>query len=413
MPAFGALVFLFSFVVYTLIEYHIYDDLETELTETAEIIIAQEDLTKNVRETRYKIPYKVDFEIHTELCVDYNGYKTNYIQGSDVNYLEIYYPINVNRNYFIVVKKDISDVTELLGTIKKIIVLLNILATLFIGVFSYLLSAILAKPISRLTKELSMMDETSLNKIDRDAVPLEFKSLAKSVNILINKIEGHINYQKELFIGLAHELKTPLAVIKTKNSVTLMKERAPEKYIETLKNNNKTVDEMNRMTSSILDIGRAEYAQFEPTKKINISNFLMEKAVDYKMLAENQGIKFENKILPYEIECYAGESLLNHIIQNFVQNAIKFTPESGTITIKNDYKGNSFSIQVIDEGCGIDEDIDPFAPFIRKGEKQGVGLGLFLAKNAANAMDAKISIENRKDRSGTIASVVLECEMTS
>ena len=53
-------------------------------------------------------------------------------------------------------------------------------------------------------------------------------------------------YQKELFVGVAHELKTPLAVMKTKNEVTLIKPRESEKYIETLKNNNEAIDHMNK-----------------------------------------------------------------------------------------------------------------------------------------------------------------------
>ncbi len=409
IPAFGILVFLFSYFVFTLIEYKIYEDVETELDKIAEIIIIQEDLTDSLHEKRYEISYKPDFEIYTEIDKNIKDYKTNYIVGKDRHYMEVYYPIIPEKNYFIIVKKDITDIEALLSNIKKIIIFMNVLAIGVIGIFSYLLSAILARPIKQLTKELSQMDERSLSRVNRSLVPEEFKTLAKSINVLINKIEGHINYQKELFIGLAHELKTPLAVIKTKNSVALMKERTPEKYIEVLKNNNKTVDEMNRMTSSILDIGRAEYAQFEPLKRLDVSKFLIDKARDYEILANNQGVKFINKVKPYEIECSCVETLLNHVIQNFIQNAIKFTPNGKSITVQTEYKEEKYIVEVIDEGCGIDEDIDPFAPFIRKGQKQGVGLGLFLAKNAATAMGAEVNIKNREDQNGAVATLVLDC----
>lgn len=409
IPAFGALVFIFSYFVFTLIQYKIYEDLEMELKNTAEIVIEQEELIANFHEKRYNISFNPTFEIYTEINSRVEGYKRNFINGIDKNYFEIYYPIDNEKDYFIIVKKDITDVNLLLDNIRNIIIFLNILSIFVIGLFSYLLSAVLAKPVSRLTKELASMDEKSLSRVDRSLVPEEFKGLAKSINILINKIEGHINYQKELFIGLAHELKTPLAVIKTKNSVTLMKEREKEKYIEVLKHNNKIVDEMNRMTGSILDVGRAEYAQFEPSKKINISSFLTEKAKDYAILAQSQGRVFVNKVLPYEIECSVGETLLGHVVQNFVQNAIKFTPEGRSIVMETSYHNGKYTVEVIDEGCGIDEKIDPFAPFIRKGQKQGVGLGLFLAKNAANAMNAQISIKNREDKEGAVAILILEC----
>ena len=62
---------------------------------------------------------------------------------------------------------------------------------------------------------------------------------------------------------------------------------------------------------------------------------------------------------------------------------------------------------MIDEGIGIDESKDLFAPFKRYGNQTGAGLGLFLAKSAADAIGAKITLKNRTDRQGTIASLVI------
>jgi len=99
---------------------------------------------------------------------------------------------------------------------------------------------------------------------------------------------------------------------------------------------------------------------------------------------------------------------LNQILQNFVQNAIKFTPEDKSIQIRLKKTKSSIVITVTDEGNGIDEKVDLFAPFKRYGNQSGVGLGLFLAKNAADALRAKISIRNRKDsKKGCIAKLVI------
>jgi len=106
-------------------------------------------------------------------------------------------------------------------------------------------------------------------------------------------------------------------------------------------------------------------------------------------------------------------SLLNQIIQNFVQNALKFTPIEKNVTIQSSLSDNGLLIEVIDEGCGIDESIDLFAPFKRQGNKSGVGLGLFLAKSAADGLGAIIKIENRKDGiDGTVASIELNSKLS-
>ena len=106
-------------------------------------------------------------------------------------------------------------------------------------------------------------------------------------------------------------------------------------------------------------------------------------------------------------------SLLNQIIQNFLQNALKFTPKEKSVLLRSREDEYGLLIEVIDEGCGIDESVDLFAPFKRQGNKSGVGLGLFLAKSAADALGAKISIKNREDGvDGTVASLQLNSKLS-
>ena len=106
-------------------------------------------------------------------------------------------------------------------------------------------------------------------------------------------------------------------------------------------------------------------------------------------------------------------SLLNQIIQNFLQNALKFTPVNKSVTLRSSQDDFGLLIEVIDEGCGIDEGMDLFAPFKRQGNKSGVGLGLFLAKSAADALGASIKLQNRDDGiEGTIASLQLNSQLS-
>jgi two-component system OmpR family sensor kinase len=253
------------------------------------------------------------------------------------------------------------------------------------------------------------MDENSLSKIDKKDLPIEFHSLSDSINSLTNRIETYVKFKKELFIGAAHELKTPLAVMKLKNEVTLRKRREVEAYEETLNLTVKQIDEMNIMISSILDIGRAEGAQFEKTIDLDLVEYMKKKSNDYRMLSAQKNIIitfFSNiNFLKTSIQI----TLFNQILQNFVQNAIKFTPNDKSIAIRLRKTKTRIVITVTDEGSGIDENIDLFAPFKRYGNQSGVGLGLFLAKNAADALRARISLSNRKDgKTGCVAKLVIK-----
>ena len=101
-------------------------------------------------------------------------------------------------------------------------------------------------------------------------------------------------------------------------------------------------------------------------------------------------------------------NLFLHVIQNFVQNAIKFAEPNSVIDIRSKVIEQNLVVEVLNQGEEIDEKIDYFAPFKRFGNKSGAGLGLFLAKNAASAMGAKISLKNRTDdKKGVISTFML------
>jgi two-component system OmpR family sensor kinase len=83
------------------------------------------------------------------------------------------------------------------------------------------------------------------------------------------------------------------------------------------------------------------------------------------------------------------------------------------VTLRSSQDNVGLLIEVIDEGCGIDDSLDLFAPFKRQGNKSGVGLGLFLAKSAADALGASIKVQNRKDGvDGTVASLQLNSKLS-
>jgi two-component system OmpR family sensor kinase len=335
---------------------------------------------------------------------------TFYTYKKDENYyIKLLYPFDIREKKFIQIIRNINFERDLLYTI--IFKNLSILAIPgFILMLLYLLavSKSLLKPIIQINKKLSNMDENSLTQIDNKDLPIEFHSLSDSINSLTNRIETYVKFKKELFIGAAHELKTPLAVMKLKNEVTLIKKREVEAYEETLKLTVKQIDDMNIMISSILDIGRAEGAQFEQTIDLDLVEYLKKKANDYRMLSAQKNIIITFFSNINHLKTSIQITLFNQILQNFVQNAIKFTPENHSIAIKLKKTRGKTVVTVTDEGIGIDENLDLFAPFKRIGNQSGVGLGLFLAKNAADGLRARISVKNRKDgTSGCVGKLVI------
>ena len=315
----------------------------------------------------------------------------------------------MHDNAILQITKDISLEKDILySIIFKNFFALAIPGFIFMLIYALIVAKSLLKPIVQINKKLSNMDENSLSQIDKKDLPGEFLTLANSINSLTNRIGTYLKFKKELFIGIAHELKTPLAVMKLKNELMLKKTREISQYEDAIRLTIKEIDGMNVMISSILDIGRTEGAQFEQAKNIDLVEFIKYKTNDYNMLAAKKSITIKFSSNVSSLQMMIQETLFNQILQNFVQNAIKFTPNGKTIKIKLKKIDDKVILNVIDEGIGIDENIDVFAPFKKVGKENGVGLGLYLAKIASDALNAKISIKNREDvKNGAIAKLEL------
>ena len=348
--------------------------------DTIKIVVLDEKITQE-----YYKKQTIKDDVYFSLFVPYKGNKT----------------LNITKN--------ITKEMWFLENLFEGIVLVNFFALILIQLFALAFSNILYKPIHNLSQTLEKVKEYDLETLNNNALPLEFQPLVYSINNLLQRIKNYLSSQKQLFIGIAHELKTPLAVMKTKCEVTLIKERQKEVYTDALKENISSINEMNAIIKMLLDLGRQESAQFEKSSMVDINKILKKIADNFMILSKKENKSFFVEIGEKEVLLTIKPTLLTQIVQNFLQNAFKFTPKGKSILLKSSVEDGKLNIIVMDEGCGIDSELnDIYAPFRRAGNKSGAGLGLFLAKNAANALGGNISLQNRSDKQGTIAKFQLK-----
>ena len=393
------LIIIFSVMLYHYIKITIFENIVQSLTLEAKNISAMNE--------NESLEYKnSNFDLIKIVLNDDNLTRPEFVSTKDINatYLTLYYPY---QNRLLVLTKNTSEYSLIVDQILVDILIINSTAIFLILFYALFLSRMLLAPLRSFCLKLGQLNERFLQEVETDELPVEFKPLGDGVNRLIGRILTFVQYQKELFIGAAHELKTPLAVMKTKNEVTLIKERDTQKYIDTLKNNNEAINQMNKMISSILEIGRQEGAQFEQPVMTDMIAYINEIGNNFLILAKGDDKNIGMNLRPHSLKIMIQPTLFLHVLQNFVQNAIKFSPKGATIEINSTLANGEFIVRVIDEGIGIDESKDLFAPFKRYGNSSGAGLGLFLAKGAAQALGGRIELRNRIDRSGTIATLTL------
>ena len=407
----AALVLLFSSFLYLFIRQSIYDEKRTELINTAQNICTSKSLIaaqKNNPDLLLGLNVElITLQKEKDLL---EFYETNNIDQTTT--MTLIYPFDFEHSVYLKMSRDITSTKLLLEKILRSIFLINAFGFIVIILYAIAFSKMLIAPVSALTRRLANMNEHLLRPIQVQNLPEEFEPLGETLNRLMGRIQNFVKYQKELFIGAAHELKTPLAVIKLKNQVTLIKKRSSEEYIEAIRITNQSVDEMNKIVANILNVGRQEGAQLEMPSEADIMQILKKWEGDFSLLAHSENKTLQTRFEPESFSVVLQITLLNQILQNFLQNALKFTPEGKTILFQSYLDQTDIVIEVIDEGCGIDDSVDLFAPFTRQGNKSGVGLGLFLAKSASEAIGATISITNRTDgHDGTIARLILPSKL--
>ncbi len=287
----ASLIFIFSSLLYFYIERSILDEKHQELLTYAKNIVEDKSLYDS-----HLSPSDIYAGLNLEIIqLKKNFFYDDFYEVTKDNkiFLTILYPFNADELNYLKITKEITSTKVLLKKILNYLFVINIAGFLLVIIYAVGLSKMLVSPVKTLNKKLSNMNEHLIAPIKIEELPEEFEPLGTTINHLISRIQNFVKYQKELFIGTAHELKTPLAVIKLKNQVTLIKKRSSEEYIDALKITNKTIDEMNIIVSNILNIGRQEGAQLEKPIEVDIIKLLRQKANDFKLLAENEHKELE------------------------------------------------------------------------------------------------------------------------
>jgi two-component system OmpR family sensor kinase len=409
--AMATLVLITSFSLYLYIRYNTNTQIQNQLEQQAQFLLKDreklakkllnnQDLLQNTLDISAKIKNAAFMHFRPKFYRTIKVDKKYYFQG--------FFPYNFQSQEYLVLTKDITKNIYFENKLYRAIIFINAISLIVIIFYAFFLSKMLIKPIKYFSFNIAKMNEKKLAKLELDKIPQEFKPLGNSINQLINKIENFIYYKKELFIGAAHELKTPLAVMKTKSQVTLLKrDKSKESLTTAIEQNIKSINDLNSIVESILAFGRAEGAQFEEVKNIDIIKYLNELADEFDIVAIKEEKYIVRKLYPKSLYIKLQPLLLRHILQNLLQNAIKFSPKGSKIYISCFICKKSVIIRVKDNGIGLPNNFDIFAPFKRASNSSGTGLGLFLAKNAADSLGATLTLKNRFKAKGCIASMVL------
>ena len=283
-------------------------------------------------------------------------------------------------------------------------------------------------PLERLRLSFKKHSVDDLNPISGANEPIELKPLLDAFNELMASVKASVARQQRFVADAAHQLKTPLAGIKTQLDLALLDANSDASNTNQLKQSLNQARhasmQMSHMVTQLLSLTRAEPEAGRYLQMVNFDLQLLAQQVTAEWvplaLAKSIDLGFDSSLKTANIKGNA--VLLRELINNLLDNAIRYTPEGGKITVSlNLQKQNSLSntidnslhdivLNIQDNGIGIAEkhQIRVFERFYRVlgTEQEGSGLGLTIVQEIAARHRAKVELKSEGEGKGTVISVL-------
>lgn len=238
----------------------------------------------------------------------------------------------------------------------------------------------------------------------------EFDRLSRVLNTMLEKIQHLMQGMREVTDNLAHDLRNPLNRLRNRLESSQYETHAKVDYPQLVQDTIQDVDDLIKTFNALLNIAQMESGvQRDDWTEVDLSTLTDELAELYTAVAEEQGLALNHYAEP-GLHVHGNRQLLAQAMTNLLDNAVKYTPEGGNITLEAKRLDQQIIISIADNGPGIPEDqyAQVFKRFTRLDNARsspGNGLGLSLVKAVADLHGAEIQLQD--NHPGLKASLII------
>lgn len=320
--------------------------------------------------------------------------------------------INYNdKTYFLQISRDMGRESRFYAIISNILLYAIVVALAVSAFIGYKVAEYMLKPISTITHTINEISVNNLNtRIDTAKTKSELRELANSINTTLDKIKAAYDNQSRFVSDASHELRTPLSVIQGyADLISRWGKEDPAVLDESINAIKTQTVAMNELVNKLLFLTRAESKGLTITPvHFNFYELTEEISADIKFIFPK--LRIVNSIRS-TLLLYADRALIRQLFVILLDNAAKYTPSGGSVTISDEIKENGIKISVADTGIGIPKDSleKIFNRFYRVDRSRakgtgGSGLGLAIAKYIVKVHGGEIIAESELGK-GTKISV--------
>lgn len=330
---------------------------------------------------------------------DYFVDETRIVENESNEYRVLYHHFTYkNTNYVLEIGERLSEVNELLDKFHLVILLL-LTATLIVSHFAQsIFIDYLLKPFQKiidtkinLINEPELFDHSKMHTTTSDFIVLD-----DGLNQMMDRIQEQFKKEKQFIANVSHELLTPVSVLQNRLENLLNNESINDEGVDKIVVSLRNLDTLKRIINNLLLISRIENHQYSNFEPIDFQSLISELLADLEDRIEMKQLRVSNTVKEHFV--FEGNKTLMHIlIYNIVFNAIKFTPNGGSVSVSDSFEEGLYSISISDTGKGMTETqlSQIFNRFMKINlEDEGQGLGLSIVSSIANLHKIAIKVSS-------------------
>jgi two-component system sensor histidine kinase TctE len=258
------------------------------------------------------------------------------------------------------------------------------------------------KPVEALRRQLSERREADLSPVRLPSVPEELRPVLTGINDLMQRLQRLMEHQRQFVRDASHQLRTPLAVLKTQVQNALATPAGEPLPRQALQDMHGTVERATRLANQMLALAKVEQVQSQgPTTPQPLTEVVSEVALDMSPLIAAKHLDFELQAEDAQVQGH--DWMLRELTRNLLHNAIRETPAGGHLLLSVQ-AWPAPRLLVADSGPGLKPELAQrlYEPFHTGHPSEGSGLGLAICRSICEALGAELHLHNRAGPDGRV-----------